>query len=59
MRYNTIHNCSLINLDKFHNINGSMSIIENGITLPFRIKRVYYLYDVPGGNVGEVMLINL
>lgn len=49
MRDNTIHDCSLINLDKFHNINGSMSMIENGKTLPFRIRRVYYLYDVPGG----------
>ena len=24
-------------------------MVENGITLPFDVKRVYYLYDVPGG----------
>ena len=24
-------------------------MVENGITLPFDVKRIYYLYDVPGG----------
>ena len=24
-------------------------MVENGVTLPFDVKRVYYLYDVPGG----------
>lgn len=28
---------------------GSISVVENGKTLPFDIKRVYYLYDVPSG----------
>ena len=26
-----------------------MTVVENGITLPFDVKRVYYLYDIPGG----------
>ena len=28
---------------------GNLSVVENGSTLPFNVKRVYYLYDVPGG----------
>ena len=37
-------------LDKHHsNRKGNLTVVENGLTLPFDVKRVYYLYDVPGG----------
>jgi hypothetical protein len=39
----------LINLPKIHDIRGNLSVIEGG-TIPFEIKRVYYLYDVPSGS---------
>lgn len=32
-----------------HEPRGNLSFIEGGIHVPFDIKRVYYLYDVPGG----------
>ncbi|MGF1508232.1 MAG: FdtA/QdtA family cupin domain-containing protein [Myxococcota bacterium] len=32
-----------------HDVRGNLSVIEGGIHVPFDIKRVYYLYDVPGG----------
>lgn len=45
-----VFDCSIIELDKHHsNRNGNLTVVENGKTLPFDVKRVYYLYDVPGG----------
>lgn len=41
-------NISKINIPKIEDVRGILSVIENGI-LPFEIKRVYYLYDVPAG----------
>ena len=31
------------------NVRGNLTVVENGKTLPFDVKRVYYLYDIPGG----------
>lgn len=46
----TVYNCSIIELSKHHSDRkGNLSVVENGITIPFEIKRAYYLYDVPGG----------
>jgi hypothetical protein len=44
-----IHNCNVVELTKIHNPAGNITIIQNGGHQPFDIKRVYYLYDVPGG----------
>lgn len=45
-----VYDCSVIELDRHHSERkGSLSVVENNITIPFDIKRVYYLYDVPGG----------
>lgn len=41
--------CRLIDLPKHHDPRGNLSVVEGGIQVPFDIKRVYYLYDVPGG----------
>lgn len=46
-----IHNCNVIELTKIHNSAGNLTIIQNGRHKPFDIKRVYYLYDIPGGSV--------
>lgn len=40
---------SLISLPKIEDRRGNLSVIENDI-IPFEIKRVYYLYDVPSGS---------
>ncbi|MYM88273.1 WxcM-like domain-containing protein [Rugamonas sp. FT82W] len=42
--------CRLIDLPPHHDIRGNLSVIEGGVHIPFDIKRVYYLYDVPGGS---------
>lgn len=41
--------CKIIQLPKITDIRGNLSFIEAGIHIPFDIRRVYYLYDVPGG----------
>ena len=45
----TISDCRLISLPKISDPRGNLSFIEGGQHIPFDIKRVYYLYDVPGG----------
>lgn len=45
-----VFDCTMVELDKHHsNRIGNLTVVENGLTLPFDVKRVYYLYDVPGG----------
>lgn len=39
----------LINLPKFEDKRGNLSFIEQHDQIPFEIKRVYWIYDVPGG----------
>ncbi len=45
-----IHNCNVVELSKVHRPQGNITIIQNGGHQPFDVKRVYYLYDVPGGS---------
>lgn len=46
----SIDDCRIVKLDRHHSDRkGDISVFENGATLPFSVKRVYYLYDVPGG----------
>lgn len=40
---------NLISIPKIHDVRGNLSVIE-GDTIPFPLKRVYYLYDVPSGS---------
>ena len=56
-KYN-VFDCTMVELDKHHSDRkGNITVVENGDpaidsaqgTLPFDVKRVYYLYDVPGG----------
>lgn len=39
----------LIDLPKFLDLRGNLSFIEEDTHLPFKIRRVYWIYDVPGG----------
>jgi hypothetical protein len=41
--------CRLINLPRNLDSRGNLTFIEGDIHIPFQIKRVFYLYDVPGG----------
>ncbi|MBI9052563.1 MAG: WxcM-like domain-containing protein [Bacteroidales bacterium] len=49
MKQNTVYNCSVIELPKIHNRAGNITPLQSNIEAPFDIKRIYYLYDVPGG----------
>lgn len=45
----TINNCTLVSLPKISDPRGNLTFIESRRHILFEIKRVYYLYDVPGG----------
>lgn len=46
----TVYDCSVIELSKHHSDRkGNLSVVENNVSVPFDVKRIYYLYDVPGG----------
>ncbi len=44
-----LDDCKLVTLHKHSARQGNLTAIEGGIDLPFDIARVYYLYDLPGG----------
>jgi hypothetical protein len=44
-----IADCKLVNLPKIADPRGNLTFVEGGGLVPFDIKRVFYLYDVPGG----------
>ena len=46
----SVNDCVILELDKHHsNRKGNLSVVQNGDAIPFDVKRVYYLYDIPGG----------
>lgn len=46
----TIKDCRIIPLDRHHSDRqGDLSVVESMNSIPFRIRRIYYLYDIPGG----------
>lgn len=46
----SVNDCKIIQLPKISDPRGNLSFIDGGQHIPFDIKRVYYLYDVPGGS---------
>lgn len=50
MKRSNVYDCTIIELDRHHSDRkGNLTVVENNKTVPFDVKRVYYLYDVPGG----------
>lgn len=50
MKTNSVYDCTMIELDRHHSDRkGNITVVENSKTVPFEVKRTYYLYDVPGG----------
>jgi len=45
-----INNSRIIELPKIHDPKGNLTFVESSVHIPFDIKRVYYVYDVPGGS---------
>ncbi len=44
-----VDDCKIITLNKYHHENGNLSVVESCKEIPFELKRVYYIYDIPGG----------
>ncbi|MBD5341389.1 MAG: WxcM-like domain-containing protein [Bacteroides sp.] len=42
-------NYKIIDLPRHLDRRGNLSVVENGINIPFDMKRVFFIYDVPGG----------
>lgn len=47
MKHTTVHDCRIIDIRKYSDNRGYLSVIEGGMDIPFEIKRIYYLYMVP------------
>ena len=46
----SVNDCVMLNLPKIQDPRGNLTFIEGGSHVDFDIRRVYYLYDVPGGS---------
>jgi len=46
---NSVYDCAILPLSKIHNRAGNITVVEGPQNIPFDVKRIYYLYDVPGG----------
>ena len=45
----SVYDCSVIELPRIENAKGNITPVHSGINLPFEIARIFYLYDIPGG----------
>lgn len=45
----TVFDCSVIQLPKIHNPAGNITVVSNNNEIPFDVKRVFYIYDIPSG----------
>tara|TARA_Y100000385_G_scaffold283543_2_gene339844 strand:+ start:344 stop:745 length:402 start_codon:yes stop_codon:yes gene_type:complete len=46
-----IRMCKIINLPKIKDLRGNLTFIQNNDCIPFEIKRVFWTYDIPGGEI--------
>lgn len=49
MKNNSVNDCQIIDLPQIKDRRGSISLINNNSNIPFDIKRIFYIYDIPGG----------
>ena len=49
MQKSSVYDCVILPLNKIHNRAGNITIVEGNKNVPFDVKRIYYLYDIPGG----------
>ena len=45
----TVFDCAILELPRINNRSGNITAIQNKEEIPFDIKRIFYLYDIPGG----------
>lgn len=51
MKKSSVYECTVLPLNKIHNRAGNITIVEGDKNVPFQVKRIYYLYDIPSGEV--------
>jgi hypothetical protein len=44
-----LKDCRILEIPRFADDRGSLSVVEGAQHVPFEIRRVYYLYDIPAG----------
>jgi len=49
MKKNSVYDCSVIELPRIKNRAGNITPVNNSENVPFNVKRVFYIYDIPGG----------
>lgn len=49
MNTTNIYDCVTLPSGKVHNRAGNLTVVEGGENIPFSVSRIYYLYDIPGG----------
>lgn len=49
MKLPTVYDCSIIELPRIENRAGNITPVQGRVNVPFNIKRVFYSYDIPGG----------
>ena len=49
MKITTVYDCSIIELTSIKNRAGNITPITNNREIPFAVKRIFYIYDIPGG----------
>lgn len=49
MNNSSVYDCHVLPLNKIHNPAGNITIVEGNENVPFNLSRIYYLYDIPGG----------
>lgn len=45
----SVYDCSLIELQRIQDRRGNLSPVTNFVEIPFQIRRLFYIYDIPGG----------
>ena len=45
----SVYDCSVIELPLKHHERGNLTVAENLLHIPFEVKRIFYIYDIPGG----------
>ena len=49
MKKVSVYECSIVELKKNSSRAGNITVAENNENIPFGVKRVFYIYDIPGG----------
>lgn len=49
IKYPSVYDCSVIDLPKYMFDEGNLTWVQGGVNVPFKLKRTFHLYDIPGG----------